>query len=229
MKINVIDNIGYVKYVKHWGDDLDVVNTARVSFDKESKTMEEKDISLLTYLLKNKHVSPFRHQGVTLEVYCPMFVKNQWIKHQVGSTFKEAQDGWNESSRRYVTEEPEFYVPKWREAPNNMKQGSGERVNDFRRDAWTLEADVAYSKGINLYNLAMEDGIAPEQARCFLPAYALYIRYRWTISLDGLLHFLSLRLDSHAQWEIQEYAKAVYNIVKPLFPETIKAWENLNE
>lgn len=222
-KINILDK-GYVRYIKHWGSDIDIVNAARVSFDKEVNVMTEQDSKLIHYLLKNEHISPFRHSGITFEVYAPMMVKNQWIKHQVASIHKEAQDGWNESSRRYVTEIPEFYIPKWRLAPDNMKQGSGEFLEDkIILDELNQRLEDFVTSGLQLYEDAMQAGVAAEQARAFLPAYNMYIRWRWTVSVDAIINFLRLRLHEHSQYEIREYAKAVYSIFEPLFPATADA------
>lgn len=221
-KIDILDK-GYVRYIKHWGSDMDIVNAARVSFDKEITNMTEKDSKLIKYLVEHQHKSPFRHSGITFEVYAPMMVKNQWIKHQVASIHKEAQDGWNESSRRYITETPEFYIPNWRYAPDNMKQGSGgfvEEENTLKALDTRLNDYIA--TGLMLYEEAMDSGIAAEQARAFLPAYPMYIRWRWSVSVDAIINFLTLRLDEHSQYEIREYAKAIYSIFEPLFPETAK-------
>jgi thymidylate synthase (FAD) len=108
------------------GSDLDVVNAARVSYDKSVDTLDISDQRLLEFLIKHKHDSTLRHCVMTFEVYAPLMVARQWYKHAVASTFLDDQNGWNESSRRYVTEEPQFYLPEvWREAPENKKQGSG--------------------------------------------------------------------------------------------------------
>lgn len=228
-KLNVLDK-GYVRYIKHWGSDIDIVNAARVSFDKEVHEMTEQDSKLIKYLLKNEHKSPFRHSGITFEIYAPMMVKNQWIKHQVASIHKEAQDGWNESSRRYVTETPEFYIPHWRLAPDNMKQGSGEFLKDeYKQKELNQKLEDFIDSGLQLYTDAMAAGIAPEQARAFLPAYNMYIRWRWSISIDAIINFLRLRLDEHSQYEIREYAKAVHTIFEPMFPETSKAFTTIDQ
>jgi thymidylate synthase (FAD) len=225
----VINKYGYVRYVKHWGDDLDIVNAARVSFDKEKSEFDDKDYRLLVYLLKHQHKSPFRHSGITFEIYAPMFVKNQWIKHQVASIHKEAQDGWNEMSLRYTTENFHFYTPKWRTNPENKKQGSGEFITDENK--LTYYNDLMYlviKETTRYYKMLLEEGVAAEQARCFLPAYALYIKWRWTVSIDALINFLNLRLDAHAQWEIREYAKVIFEFFKDKFPKTAEAYLEVN-
>ncbi|QNN98276.1 ThyX-like thymidylate synthase [Streptomyces phage LilMartin] len=220
-RINVLDK-GYVRLVDHMGTDLSIVNAARVSYAKESAEFGDRDERLINFLVRNKEYSPFRHVALTFEVYAPLFVARQWWKYTVASSHIDDQIGWNESSRRYVTEQPEFHLPydeEWRTAPENKKQGSGDCVN-ASVGMW-LTSDLAnyIAKGVELYEKALEDGIAPEQARLFLPAYGMYVRWRWTTSLAAVLHFLNERLEHNAQVEIQNYAKAVRDLTVPLFPK----------
>lgn len=233
-KIEVLDK-GYVRIptdgkgrLKVLGDDLDPVNSAKVSFAKESLEFGDREAKLLAFLQREEHSSVFRHSALTFEVYAPLFVARQWWKYAVASTHLEDQNGWNESSRRYVTEVPEFYIPdfdEWRSAPDNRKQGSGEPIEGDKGMAFTKAIEQFAEEGVNLYNLAMENGVCAEQARLFLPAYGLYVRWRWTASLGTITHFLHQRLEHDAQKEIQEYAKAVYELTHEHFPvcmETIK-------
>jgi thymidylate synthase (FAD) len=223
--VKILDK-GYINLVNVMGSDLDVVNSARVSFDKYVDTLENKDIKLINYLIEHKHDSVLRHCSMSFEVYAPLFVARQWWKHHVSSTHVDDANGWNESSRRYVTEEPEFYIPgDWRGAAENKKQGSSDPVDSHISDKHNRLLEYFVETGISAYTAAMQDGIAVEQARLFLPAYAMYVRWRWTASLNALLHFISLRLDNHAQWEIQQYAIAVAEMVKSHFPHTYEAWE----
>ena len=221
--VQVLDE-GYVRLVDTLGDDLSVVNAARVSYDKESNEFTERDAKLIKFLLREKHTSPFRHAALTFEVYAPLFVARQWWKYAVASTHVDEQNGWNESSRRYITEDEKFYIPlphEWRSKPENSKQGSGEPVDEqiggkhFHRLAEMVVA------GTQAYHEALEDGVAPEIARLFLPAYGMYVRWRWTVSLQGVLTFLDQRLEHDAQYEIQKYAEAVLKLTKDAFPETI--------
>lgn len=222
-KIDVLDK-GYVRLVDHMGDDLSIVNAARVSYDKESATMSERDHKLLTYLLQHEHTSPLRHAAVTLEIYAPLLVARQWWKYAVSSTHIDDQNGWNESSRRYITENEEFYIPtNWRETPENSKQGSGGDLPDIVSNMLTQQLLEHVEQSEKLYNLAMLNNVAPEQARIFLPAYAMYVRWRWTISLAGMLNFLQQRIAHDAQKEIQAYAQATFKLIEPLYPETFKA------
>ena len=239
-KIDVLDK-GYVRLVDTMGSDLSVVNAARVSYDKESTEFSSNDKGLLKFLIRENHTSPFRHAIMTLEVYAPLFVARQWWKHVIGGQHNEGADpflAWNESSRRYVTENEEFYVPKdhqWRSKPANNKQGSAEPLparsegTDFKNGGewWTKAMKDTAEDGLRLYREAMERGIAPEQARLFLPANSLYVRWRWTSSLAGVMHFIKLRDEAHSQWEIQEYARAVRAVGSQAFPMSLSG--ELNE
>lgn len=221
-KINVLDK-GYVRLVDKMGDDLSIANAARVSYDKESAEMTPRDERLINFLWREKHTSPFRHAVISFEVYAPLMVARQWWKHHVAATGVDDQNAWNESSRRYITEEAEFYIPSptnWRSKPENSKQGSGAALSEMEGVNFTGDLMNYVDKGIELYNEAMEAGVAPEQARLFLPAYGMYVRWRWTTSLHGVLNFLNLRLPHDSQKEIQDYAKAVEEIVKREFPYT---------
>ena len=227
-QINVLDE-GYVRLVDTLGNDLSVVNAARVSYDKESYEFEPRDEKLLSFLVREGHTSPFRHAALTFEVYAPLFVARQWWKYAVSSTHVDDQNGWNESSRRYITEEEQFYVPlhdQWRSKPENSKQGSGEPVSDSLGMVYTNKLIKMIAQGTEWYHEAMDDGIAPELARLFLPAYGMYVRWRWTTSLQGVMTFLNQRLEHDAQFEIQEYAKAVRDLSEQVFPQTLKALSN---
>lgn len=221
--IQVLDE-GYVRLVDVLGDDLSIVNAARVSYDKESYEFTERDAKLIKFLLREKHTSPFRHAALTFEVYAPLFVARQWWKYAVSSTHVDDQNGWNESSRRYVTEDEKFYIPlpnEWRSKPENSKQGSGEPVDIEIGQKYFDMLCEAVVQGTEAYHMAIDDGIAPEIARLFLPAYGMYVRWRWTVSLQGVLTFLDQRIEHDAQWEIQKYAKAVLDLTREAFPETI--------
>ena len=227
MHKEVLDK-GYVRLVNSWGTELDIVNAARVSYDKESVELKDNDATLINFLVKHKHDSTLRHCGFTFEVYAPLMVARQWYKHAVSSTHVEDQLGWNESSRRYVTENEEFYLPKgdeWRSKPENSKQGSGDLLGSDIGGWFTNKLFDTVEAGNKLYQQAMEAGIAPEQARLFLPAYGMYVRWRWTVSLNAALHFLTLRQGHGAQSEIVEYADIVGELVKEKFPITTTAWE----
>jgi thymidylate synthase (FAD) len=226
-KINVLDK-GYVRLVDTLGSDLSVANAARVSYDKESKLREDgslviADQRLIDFLWRERHTSPFRHAALTFEVYAPLFVARQWWKHAVASTHVDDQNGWNESSRRYITENEEFYVPsatEWRTKPENSKQGSGEPLDESFGQRFTDKLEEIVRIAEETYQVALNNNIAPEQARLFLPAYGMYVRWRWTVSLHGVLTFLDQRLPSDAQYEIRQYAEAVKELTKDSFPYT---------
>lgn len=224
-KIDILDK-GYISLIDSFGSDLSVVNAARVSFDKSSTELDDSDISLINYLIKNRHDSVLRHCALSFEVYAPLFVARQWWKHHVAATSVDDQNGWNESSRRYVTEEPEFYIPAdWRGIAPNKKQGSSGPLDKEISARYSAYLENSILIGTDLYDEAMANGVCVEQARMFLPAYAMYIRWRWTASLNAVLHFISLRLDEHAQWEIREYARGIKELVTAQFPHTIESWE----
>lgn len=207
---------GYVRRVDWMGTDLSVVNAARASFEKESLVFGESDERLLAYLWRRNETSPFRHGVMTYEVYAPLMIARQWWKYVVGSD--HTLDAWNESSRRYVTEEPVYYSPTWRGAPDNRKQGSGGVV-----DMPWLTARLAerHEQSIRDYDDAIADGVAPEQARVFLLAYGLYVRWRWTASIQSILHYLDQRLEEGAQSEMWPYATAVRDMTLEIFPKVI--------
>jgi thymidylate synthase (FAD) len=222
--IKVLDK-GYVRLVNASGTDLDVVNAARASFNKESSELTQKDIGLIKYLARNKESSPFRHSHLTFEVYAPLLVARQWWKYAVGSSHLEDGSAWNETSRRYVTENNEFYLPDvWRSAPENAKQGSGEPLNNVKSILLKEGLENYIELGEKLYQRALDLDVAPEQARLFIPAYGLYVRWRWTISLAGFIHFLEERLGHGAQAEITEYASACLEEAMQAYPESLSAW-----
>lgn len=226
--LQVLDH-GYVRLVNHMGSDLTVVNAARVSYAKASTQLEDRDVRLIRFLARDGHTSPFRHAMLQFELYAPLMVARQWWKYVIGSAQLEATgdslDAWNESSRRYITEEPVFYVPdreEWRSRPANSKQGSGAPIDEevgVRLSAELLEHIEA---GIQKYEAALESGVCAEQARLFLPAYGMYVRWYWTASLQAVCHFLNQRLEHDAQFEIQQYAKAILELSRPLFPVALE-------
>lgn len=222
---------GYVRLVDVMGDDLKPVNAAKVSYNKESKEFGEKELRLTSFLAREEHTSPFRHALLQFECYAPLMVARQWWKYIIGSGHRDFDGGlqdpftaWNESSRRYITEEPEFYIVQpgeWRSAPENSKQGSGEPLELDAGKAWTDLLVKHYDESVYLYEEALQSGICAEQARLFLPAYALYVRWYWTGSLQGVCHFLNQRLAHDAQKEIQVFADAVNQLSKRHFPFAI--------
>ena len=235
MKTNVLDK-GYVRLVDVMGSDLTPVNAARVSYDKESHELSDKDIRLIKFLAREGHTSPFRHAMLQFEIYAPLMVARQWFKYRIGSTHSDdsgtyvglgnGDDGSedimharNESSRRYITEEPVFHIPdEWRSAPANSKQGSGGVVHNQVNELLINMLESHVKDSLQKYQDAIDMGICAEQARLFLPAYGMYVRWYWTSSLQGVAHFINQRLAHDAQKEIQQYAKAVYFMTEERFP-----------
>lgn len=217
----------HVDLIDHMGSDLSVVNAARVSFHKESLEFTEQDEKLIKYLARHNHFTPFTHPQITLREKVPIFVARQRFKHTVGFSY-------NEVSRRYVDDEPEFYTPSvWRERAENIKQGSsnnqivwletGENVvwDDPNSPPLEISIDETYSYLLEhvrqVYQLLIKNDVAPEQARMVLPQ-SMYTEYYVTGSLSAFARAYKLRSDSHAQMEIQELAKLWDHIIRPLYP-----------
>lgn len=225
--LNVLDDIGYVRIPEEdgrplvMGSDLSVVNAARASFAKESVEFGPNDHGLLKFLIREGHTSPMRHAFFTLEVKAPLMTARQWWKYVVGSD--HTMDGWNEASRRYITMATEFYIPKWRTKGATSKQGSGDFTDEFTSQVYEYKLRKLLEQGVRGYEEALQDGLAPEQARAFLPANVLYTVWRWSGSLQSLCHMLQQRLAHDSQWEFQQYAQAVATLMKPHFPVTIQA------
>lgn len=226
-RINVLDK-GYVILHDVMGTDLTVANAARVSYDKKSESLTDKDRRLISFLAKAGHTSPFRHTFLQFEVYSPLMVARQHFKYIVGSSTLEAtgdnMDAWNESSRRYITEQATFYVPsadEWRSAPENSKQGSGAPIPQEHGLIFSEELRDYIRRGEELYAEAMANGICAEQARLFLPAYGMFVRYYWSASLQSVCHFINQRLAHDSQAEIQAYARAVLELTRDHFPISV--------
>lgn len=207
--------------ISHLGNDLTVVNAARVSFDKESEwesitpagpvenVLKDKDVKLIKYLAKHDHFTPFTHCVITLRESVPIFVARQRFKHTIGFTY-------NEVSRRYVADDPKFYAPEqFRKAAEDKKQGSSDEIVEYNPWAAYVFAKQCYDNMLSL-------GIAPEQARMVLPQ-ATYTSYYVTGSLAAFARAYKLRSDEHAQKEIQELAEQWNNIIEELYPVSWKA------
>jgi thymidylate synthase (FAD) len=206
-----------IELLDHQGNDNTVANTARVSmqFDgtwaalPEDYTEEHRD-KLITYLARNHHTSPFRHNSISVRCNVPIFLARQLGKHQVGMS-------WNEVSRRYVDTPPEFHFPtEWRSIPEgSIKQGSG-GVSIHSDKCKKLYVQLV-SHAEYLYQSMLEKGIAPEQARMVLPQ-SMMTQFVWTGSLMAFAHVYKLRIDGHAQLEAQDFAKQLDAVIRPLFP-----------
>ena len=202
-----------VQYVDHMGSDINVVNAARVSFAKEVQGFDlEKDTKLINYLAKHNHWSPLAHTSVQIRVKAPIFMARQFVKHQIGLV-------WNEESRRYIDNEPEFYYPRsWRGRPTNAKQGSADYCVDIMEEdgEWNPVLGVV-DECSRVYEKLIGFGVAPEQARMVLPQNTM-TNWMWTGSLVAFARVCKLRLDNHAQREAQELAQKIHDVVAPLYP-----------
>ena len=210
-----------VTYVDHMGSDLSVVNAARVSFGKKSdwlprvhngedKVLSAKDCRLIAYLAKHKHKSPFNHTFATFHVKAPIFVARQLQKHEYMP--------WNEISRRYVDDEPEFYTPtNWRGRSEDKKQGSsGEIFTD-------VSPNYAYTAARETYRNLLMDGVAPEQARMVLPQ-SMMTEWYWSGTLHAFEKMCGLRLKDDVQEETRQVAEAIEDFMMELYPTS---WEAL--
>jgi len=233
-----------VTLIDHMGDDLRVVNAARVSFHKESEwewdepanadwehqeepSLSEADQKLIKYLAKHNHWTPFSHVIITLREKVPLFVARQRFKHMVGFSY-------NEISRRYVDGPPEFYTPiGWRKRAENVKQGSSDEVvkpNDvivFSKgySAFLIDYPTYLQIAEDLYTSMINDGVAPEEARMVLPQ-SMYTEYYCTGSLSAWARAYTLRSDSHAQYEIRLLADKWNQIISNI-KELEHSWKAL--
>jgi thymidylate synthase (FAD) len=209
------------KLIDHMGSDLSVVNAARVSFGKKSEwgpmhnfepTLKERDTKLIKYLAKHKHLSPFGHAFASFHVKAPIFVARQLVKHKFLR--------WNEISRRYVDDEPEFYVPDvWRGRAEDVKQGSDGVVDPYYNPQY-LDDEIKFA-----YLDALEMGVAPEQARMLLPQSTMTEWY-WSGSLDAFAAMCRLRCAPDTQYETRLVADDISDMMSSLFPVS---WDALTK
>jgi len=231
------DDIGFVALVDRMQQDpaLKVVNAARISYEKQKAGFEDGDRKLASFLWEHGHTSPYRHSYYTFHWKAPLFVFRQAFKYQVGSGWREWEVNgetvslevfdvlfdtdkgcsWNEISGRYVQWTPEFYVPKVMRAnpPHGNKQASIDLGPDYDHAAEVARMHEECEHAFELYQQRIARGVAKEIARMLLPQ-SLYSQAYWTVSLQGIIHFLEQRLEADAQYEIRRYAEAVYDLVK---------------
>lgn len=231
------DGIGFVALVDRMQVDhaLKVVNAARISYQTRKQAFDDKDRKLASFLWANGHTSPYRHSFYTLHWKAPLFVFRQAFKYQVGSGWREYEaDGetvslevfdamfdtdkgcsWNEISGRYVQWANEYYVPARMRAnpPHGNKQASIELGPDFDHEAERRRMIEECDRAFQLYQQRIARGVAKEIARMLLPQN-LYSQAYWTVSLQGVMHFLEQRLKPDAQFEIRRYAQAVHALVR---------------
>ena len=202
-------------YINHMGNDLTVVNAARVSFAKESNwhdhdsetdqyVLKDRDRKLIHYLAEHKHLSPFGHCFASFVVKAPVFVARQLVKHKFLR--------WNEISRRYVDSEPEFYEPgEWRGKSEDKKQGSDGVVNIY------MDQDMQWHRQLTAYTNLINNGVCPEQARMVLPQ-SMMTEWYWSGSLDAFADMCNLRCAGDTQLETRLVANQICDSMKELFP-----------
>lgn len=223
---NVLDH-GFVRLVDYMGDDLSIARAARVSYAADWRVGDEKnDTKLIKYLISNKHTSPFESVVFTFEIKCPIFVARQWHRHRTWS--------YNEVSARYTELPEEFYVPtvdKIGVQSKDSKQARDLQITIEDKLVDDNQANIilirdACEESFRIYKALLARGVPRELARTVLPL-ATYTRFFGTVDLHNLLGFLSLRVHSHAQYEIQVYGLAILGLIRNICPVTIEAWQDM--
>ena len=218
------DKKGFVELVDAVGDDLTVVNSARVSFGKHKAKLDDKDKKLIKYLIKHKHTSTLEHCFVTFRIKVPLFVRSQHHRHRTWS--------YNEISRRYTDFDIQFYEPvAFRTQHKSNRQASNtDELIDPVIESWQYEASdcitMHHDASLKLFNELIEAGVCREQARGILPQN-MYTEYYASANLNNILKFIDLRTHEGAQWEIQEMAKGMLKIVEKLYPVTVGAYNEI--
>lgn len=216
-RVDCLDH-GFVELVDFMGDDSTIAKAARVSYQKGTKSVRE-DAGLVDYLVRNEHTSPIEMVEFVFDIKMPIFVARQWIRHRTASV--------NEISGRYSILPEEFYHPKterMQKQSQTNKQGSADELverADMKRSDMHFNSESAFE----LYNGLVEEDLSRELARIVLPL-STYTQMIWKMDLKNLLHFLRLRLDSHAQYEIRVYAEAIRTLIRPIVPHTLASFEN---
>lgn len=206
-----------VQLVDRMGDDCNIVNAARVSFNKKVDRITDKDIRLLNYLAKHGHWSPFAHTCISIRCEAPIFLARQLVKHEVGGN-------WNEVSRRYVSTTPSIYVPKCLHvSAENAKQGCG--CVHPSSETYLGKIERISEALVEAYGQLVEADVAPEEARMILPLN-MNTTWIWTGSLYFFFRVYKQRIDSHAQLVAQDFAKQLDNLMGTLYPY---AWKALKE
>jgi len=217
-EIKVLDK-GFVRLIDRMGRDESIVQAARVSYGKGTKSTSE-DRGLIRYLMRNSHTSPFEMIQTKWHIKTPIFIARQWLRHRTASV--------NEMSLRYSEATDEFYVPsedRIQSQSKNNKQGSGEALDNTIQAQFFDELESIHSTAFKSYEQLNNLGVARELSRILLPV-SLYTEFYWSMNLRNLFHFLKLRLDAHAQYEIRVYAEAIFSIIKEIFPMASEAFED---
>ncbi len=210
------DGISSLALVRVSGADIDVANAARVSYGKYATEMSERDEKLIKFLMRHQHTSPFEHNQFSFRVKAPLLVARQWMRHRMNS--------YNEISYRYVKAPLEFYVPpKWRYQDTQNKQAS---VGAFENKHMNETYEKTINNCFKAYESLLESGVCRELARGVLPM-CTYTQFIFTCNLPSLMHFLKLRLDPGAQYEIRQYALGMLGLALPHFPVSLGEWKRL--
>lgn len=202
--------------------DFAIVQAARVSYGDGTKSINE-DRGLIRYLMRHVHTTPFEMIEFKFHCKMPVFIARQWIRHRTANV--------NEYSGRYSVMKDEFYFPELHEIKKqsiNNKQGGEQRIDSDKAKDLLSDIQQVCNLSYKKYEQALEDGLSREQARMLLPLN-LYTEWYWKIDLHNLFHFLSLRCDSHAQWEIRVFADAMLELIKPIVPFSVEAWEDYHD
>lgn len=203
-RIEVLDGQGWIELTDHMGDELRIVDTARIAYGGRSNNLSESDLAVLEGLLKNGHTSPLEHVVFTFHAYAPIFVVRHWFRHRSWS--------YSELSRRYTRKDIAFYTPS---------HFNGDGVAEEDKAACQSRMIKAAMAAVDLYHELLGKGVKPEQARTVLPV-SLMTEFYATVDLNNLLKFLSLRCDQHAQWEIRQYAEAIKPLVSGILPHVAR-------
>ena len=213
----VLDH-GYVKLIRVDGDDRQIGQTAKICTDAESDAVS--DVKLARRLVRDRHTSPVEFVGLVVEVQMPIFVARQWMRHRTGS--------FNEFSMRYTEAVDLYYVPsdeRCQAQSTFNRQGSAEFLGEGAAKVIQERIRVHCDASYEVYKQLLDMGLTRELARCVLPVN-FYTKVRWKIDLHNLMHFMKLREDPHAQWEVRQYANTMHSIAAECFPEAVKAFED---
>ena len=227
------DNIGCVELVQHMGEDITIVNSARVSFGVHKDEIDDKDRRLIFYLMKHRHTSTLEHNIATFRIKVPLFIRSQHHRHRTWS--------YNEISRRYTDFNLEFYSPSdFRTQHKSNRQSSNieDKINpmlsfdvDYASTPLSMSSSEAIKKhhkeSLELFDKLLDAGVCKEQARGVLPQN-LYTEYYATANLNNILKFINLRTHEGAQWEIQQLANSMLDIIKDLWPEAVNSYIESN-
>tara|TARA_Y100000310_G_C20485250_1_gene716571 strand:+ start:120 stop:809 length:690 start_codon:yes stop_codon:yes gene_type:complete len=217
------DNIGKVELVQSMGEDITVVNSARVSFGVQKESIDDKDKKLISYLIKHKHTSTLEHNIATFRIKVPLFVRSQHHRHRTWS--------YNEISRRYTDANIQFYEPagfRTQHKSNRQASNTEQLINPVLSCGSDCDEAVGvhHQMSIDLFNKMIDSGVCREQSRGVLPQN-LYTEYYATANLNNILKFIDLRTHEGAQWEIQQLAKSMLDIITNIWPCTVNAYRDL--